>query len=154
MNTDMFSAFLPGTPLTFDGPLMELDLINPNLSEIMDLNTLLADAQEILSGMPGGNGLEPPPPGLDQTQPILPTPEQTDEAMPSDGLVEGDKECASAWANLSKYPVYILASLRFPSKYAVRRFVKAFFKHIAAHIPVVHELTFEIATAPCKYDAG
>lgn len=155
-HTDMFPGFLPESPLTFNGSLMETDLINSNLSEIVDLDTLLANAQEFLSEMPGSSAPELSASVLEQQppRPNLPTSNQANGNAPAHNLVADDNNCASAWANLAKYPVYILASVRFPSKYAVRRFVKAFFEHIAAHIPVVHESTFDIATAPCKSHDG
>lgn len=36
----------------------------------------------------------------------------------------------------------------FPSKYMVIRFVKAFFEHMAPHLPIVHQPTFDITTTP------
>lgn len=38
----------------------------------------------------------------------------------------------------------------FPSRYMVARFVKAFFEHMAPHLPLIHEPTFDIATVSCK----
>ncbi|KAM0415898.1 hypothetical protein ACHAPT_013160 [Fusarium lateritium] len=147
-HTDLFPGFLLESPLTFNGSLMETDLLNSNLSEMMDLDTLMMNAQQFLSEMPCGNAPELPASVLESPRPNLPHADQVNGNVNGHNLVADDNNCASAWANLAKYPVYILASLRFPSKYAVRRFVKAFFEHIAAHIPVVHEPTFDIATAP------
>lgn len=47
-------------------------------------------------------------------------------------------------------PSGALSEFRFPSKHAVVRFVKAFFKHMAPQFPVLHQPTFQIAAAPCE----
>ncbi|KAG5792911.1 hypothetical protein H9Q69_008037 [Fusarium xylarioides] len=141
---DMFPAYLSGSPLEFNASFMDPDLINPNLSGIFDLGALLADTQGLFGQAPICNPPELPILALEPT-----TLGQTDKSCTPRNLVANDNKCENAWANLTKYPAHILASLRFPSKYAVGRFVKAFFKHIAPHIPILHELTFDIATTPC-----
>ncbi|KAF4995703.1 hypothetical protein FDECE_12732 [Fusarium decemcellulare] len=143
-HADLFPVCLPENPLSFSA-FMEPELVNSNLSDMIDLDILLSNAQEFLGDMPNNNVPELPSSVLEPPRPSL---DQTNNNTTDHNSVADDNNCASAWANLTKYPVHILASLRFPSKYAVRRFVKAFFKHIAAHIPIVHEPTFDIATAP------
>ncbi|KAK2683999.1 Zinc finger C2H2-type [Fusarium oxysporum f. sp. vasinfectum] len=146
---DMFPAYLSGSPLEFNASFMDPDLINPNLSAMFDLDALLADAQGLFGEVPSCNPLELPILALEPPIPNRPTTlGQTDKSSTPRNPVPNDNKCENAWANLTKYPVHILASLRFPSKYAVRRFVKAFFKHIAPHIPIIHEPTFDIATTP------
>ncbi|EXA29746.1 hypothetical protein FOVG_18794 [Fusarium oxysporum f. sp. pisi HDV247] len=146
---DMFPAYLSGSPLEFNASFMDPDLINPNLSAMFDLDALLADAQGLFGEVPSCNPRELPILALEPPIPNRPTTlGQTDKSSTPRNLVPNDNKCENAWANLTKYPVHILASLRFPSKYAVRRFVKAFFKHIAPHIPIIHEPTFDIATTP------
>ncbi|EWZ52433.1 hypothetical protein FOZG_02202 [Fusarium oxysporum Fo47] len=146
---DMFPAFLSGSPLEFNASFMDPDLINPNLSAMFDLDALLADAQGLFGEVPSCNPPELPILALEPLISNRPTTlGQTDKSSTPHNLVPNDNKCENAWANLTKYPVHILASLRFPSKYAVRRFVKAFFKHIAPHIPIIHEPTFDIATTP------
>ncbi|KAF4417279.1 NAD-dependent aldehyde dehydrogenase, partial [Fusarium acutatum] len=146
---DMFPPYIPGSPLEFNASFMDPDLINPNLSAMFDLDALLADPQGLFGQVSSCN--PPDLPIIAPEPPISNRPASLDQAdNPSNprNLVPNDDKCENAWANLTKYPVHILASLRFPSKYAVRRFVKAFFKHIAPHIPIIHETTFDIATTP------
>ncbi|KAH6956126.1 aldehyde dehydrogenase family-domain-containing protein [Fusarium avenaceum] len=143
-HSDMFSAYLPGNPLAFNPSFMDPELVNPNLSEMFDLDALLA--QGFLSEIPGGNPPELPISVLHPPKPSVPTSASVDRNSAEHSLVADDNTCENAWFNLAKYPAHILASLRFPSKYAVKRFVKAFFEHFAAHIPIIHEPTFNIAT--------
>ncbi|KAG5806259.1 hypothetical protein H9Q74_009000 [Fusarium xylarioides] len=42
------------------------------------------------------------------------------------------------------------SSYRFPSKFAVSRFVRGFFEYMAPHIPIVHLPTFDIISTPGK----
>lgn len=147
--TDMFPSYLQENPLNFSSAFMEPGLVNPDLSEIIDLNILLSNAHDFLGGMPSNNTSELP--ALAPELPRLSVPDLGRSQGAADRtLAVDDDDCATALANIAKYPAHIFASLRFPSKYAMRRFVKAFFQHIAAHIPIVHEPTFDIATAPCK----
>lgn len=44
-----------------------------------------------------------------------------------------------------------LADFRLPSKYALGRFLKAFFEHMAPHLPIIHRPSFEIASVPSKF---
>ncbi|KAL5592838.1 hypothetical protein FOBRF1_013146 [Fusarium oxysporum] len=145
---DMFPAYLSGSPLEFNASFMDPELVNPNLSAMFDLDALLADAQGLFGEVPSCNPPELPILALEPPIPRPATLGQADKTSAPRNLVPNDKRCENAWANLTKYPVHILASLRFPSKYAVRRFVKAFIKHIAPHIPIIHEPTFDIATTP------
>jgi hypothetical protein len=145
----VFPVYFSGSPLEFNDSFMDPELVNPNLSAMFDLDTLLADAQGLLGQMPT---CSPPelstlalgPPMFNESATLG----QADKSSTPRNLVPNDNKCENAWANLAKYPVHILASLRFPSKYAVRRFVNAFFKHITPHIPIIHEPTFDIATTP------
>ncbi|PGG95202.1 hypothetical protein AJ79_10194 [Helicocarpus griseus UAMH5409] len=41
-----------------------------------------------------------------------------------------------------------LENLRFPSRYAVCRFVTAFFDHMATHFPIIHRPTFDMTKVP------
>ncbi|KAJ0128370.1 Glutathione S-transferase omega-like 2 [Fusarium oxysporum f. sp. albedinis] len=145
---DMFPAYLSGSPLAFNLHLnfMDPELVNPNLSEMFDLDALLA--QGFLSEIPGGNPLELPISVLQPPKPSVPPSGPVDNNPAGHNVVAEDNNCENAWVNLTKYPAHILASIRFPSKYAVKRFVKAFFQHFAVHIPIVHEPTFNIATTP------
>jgi hypothetical protein len=147
---DIFPAYLSGSPLEFNASFMDPELVNPNLSAMFDLDALLADAQGLFGEVPSCNAPELPILALEPPMPRPATLGQADKTSAPRNLVPNDNKCENAWANLTKYPVHILASLRFPSKYAVRRFVKAFLKHIAPHIPIIHEPTFDIATTPCK----
>ncbi|VUC26360.1 unnamed protein product [Clonostachys rosea] len=143
---EMFPAYLSGSPLAFNPAFLDPELANPNLSEMFDLDTLLS--QGFLNDIPGGDPQELPISALQPPKPTVP-PSGPAHRRPAghDSMVDDDN-CENAWANLTKYPAHVLASLRFPSKYAVKRFVKAFFEHFAAHIPIVHEPTFNIATTP------
>jgi hypothetical protein len=42
------------------------------------------------------------------------------------------------------------SSYRFPSKFAVSRFVRGFFEYMAPHMPIVHLPTFNIISTPGK----
>ncbi|CVK84311.1 uncharacterized protein FPRN_01908 [Fusarium proliferatum] len=146
---DMFPPYISGSPLEFNASFMDPELINTNLSAIFDLDALLADAQGLFGQVSNCNPPEIPILALEPPIPNRPAIlDQSDNPPSPRNLVPNDDKCENAWANLTKYPVHILASLRFPSKYAVRRFVKAFFKHISPHIPIIHEPTFDIATTP------
>lgn len=43
-----------------------------------------------------------------------------------------------------------LQRLRFPTRFAIARFVVAFFEYMAPQLPVVHQPTFRISSAPCE----
>ncbi|KAH6718394.1 hypothetical protein BKA61DRAFT_301709 [Leptodontidium sp. MPI-SDFR-AT-0119] len=56
---------------------------------------------------------------------------------------------AKAQANLAHYnPSQKLLHFRFPSKYAVIRFVDAYFEFMDPQLPIVHRPTFDAATVP------
>ncbi|KAH7089421.1 hypothetical protein FB567DRAFT_300969 [Paraphoma chrysanthemicola] len=59
-----------------------------------------------------------------------------------------DPSYASALANLSIYNPDHANPFCFPSKRVVYRFVGAFFRHMAPHMPIVHQPTFTIASSP------
>lgn len=148
-DTHLFPSYLQDNPWNFSGQFAQPDL--GNLSEIIDLDTLLPNAQDLLHEMQDDNIGEFPPLVPEPPRPSLPDFGHNGGVVGRTcTLVVGDDKFASALANIAKYPAHILASLRLRSKYAMQRFVKAFFEHVSPHIPVVHEPTFDIATVPCK----
>jgi len=63
-----------------------------------------------------------------------------------------DDEYSEAQANLVKFDRFQrLSDFRFPSKYALMRFVKAFFEHMTPHLPIIHRSTFDLTSVPCEY---
>jgi uncharacterized Zn-finger protein len=48
----VFPVYFSGSPLEFNDSFMDPELVNPNLSAMFDLDTLLADAQGLLGQMP------------------------------------------------------------------------------------------------------
>ncbi|SPN96510.1 uncharacterized protein DNG_00038 [Cephalotrichum gorgonifer] len=141
---DLFPSYLQGDPLNFSSSFVDSDLMNPN---ILGLIGLLSNAGGFIGGTQNSNATGLPPLLMEPPQPQEPT--STDPAHDEgNGEPAHDDDCGRALANLAKCPANIVSSLRFPSKFAIQRFVKAFFDHVAAHIPIVHEPTFDIATAP------
>uniref|UniRef100_A0A8H7KBK3 C2H2-type domain-containing protein n=1 Tax=Bionectria ochroleuca TaxID=29856 RepID=A0A8H7KBK3_BIOOC len=110
--------YLAGSPLAFNPAFMDPELVNPNLSEMFDLDALLA--QGFLNDMPAGN---PPELPISVLQPPKPS-------VPPSGLVHSNPAGHHLVADDNN-------SLR-----------QSFFEHFAAHIPIVHEPTFDIATTP------
>ncbi|KAF7173432.1 hypothetical protein CNMCM5623_005645 [Aspergillus felis] len=108
---------------------VEPDLLNPSVSEIIDIDTLLSNAHELLGGIPDHNASELPTSVPEQPRTNLPDLGHNVSAAQRTWLAD-DEACASALANIAK------------------RFVKAFFEHIATHIPIVHKPNFDIATVP------
>ncbi|KAG4293556.1 NAD-dependent aldehyde dehydrogenase [Fusarium proliferatum] len=116
---DMFPPYISGSPLEFNASFMDPELINTNLSAIFDLDALLADAQGLFGQVSNCNPPEIPILALEPPIPNRPAIlDQSDNPPSPRNLVPNDDKCENAWANLTKYPVHILASLRFPSKYA------------------------------------
>lgn len=67
-------------------------------------------------------------------------------------LLVGDEEYSEAQENLSQsVSAHVLQGFQLPSKYAVIRFVKAFFNHMAPHLPVIHRPSFSFGTMPCEF---
>ncbi|KAH7046586.1 hypothetical protein B0J12DRAFT_700732 [Macrophomina phaseolina] len=65
-----------------------------------------------------------------------------------------EEEYLLAQESLSRYgSAHLVRSFQIPSKYAMTRFVKAFFNHMAPHLPIIHRPTFRIGTTPCKSGA-
>ncbi|RKL36745.1 hypothetical protein BFJ72_g8294 [Fusarium proliferatum] len=121
---DMFPPYISGSPLEFNASFMDPELINTNLSAIFDLDALLADAQGLFGQVSNCNPPEIPILALEPPIPNRPAIlDQSDNPPSPRNLVPNDDKCENAWANLTKYPVHILASLRFPSKYAHERMV-------------------------------
>lgn len=143
--TDAFTSYFHDNTFDFSGPFPEPVMVN--LSEIMDLDVLLPNAQEPLGGTSGNNisGLSP-----EQGRPRPSPPNSSRGRRAAECTLREEEDSARALSNIEKYPAHMLAPLRLPSKYAMQRFLKAFFEHISAHIPIVHEPTFDITTVPCK----
>lgn len=71
---------------------------------------------------------------------------------PSVGDSSDDPDYAGAVVNLQTYyPDNAKSTFHFPSNRIVYRFVDAFFRHMAPHMPILHQPTFSIASTPCKY---
>ncbi|KAH7039451.1 hypothetical protein B0J12DRAFT_606027 [Macrophomina phaseolina] len=122
----------------FDGPdtvlesLLDPHLCTPNLSNVFgpDSHALFDDV-------------------LSNEKSRLPEvrSERSARSCSSSSTSLGDAECLSARANLARYDQNkVLSSFQFPSRYAMIRFVNAFFKHMAPHMPLVHRPTFDIAS--------
>ncbi|KAJ4982820.1 hypothetical protein SVAN01_11693 [Stagonosporopsis vannaccii] len=58
-----------------------------------------------------------------------------------------DDDYSEVRCNLAKCDRSI-DDFQFPSKYALMRFVRAFFKSMAPHFPILHQPTFEVASVP------
>lgn len=121
----------------------------------MDMDMFLFNTQQFVPAMPCD--LTDQSSILTHPSPTSTSPDKDDSNHPSGRrptaliMASEEDERARAWAKFVKYPSHLLESLRFPSKFTVRRFVRIFFKHISPHIPIIHEPTFSIATAPCEY---
>lgn len=76
--------------------------------------------------------------------------DQTDKPYPDLPILVSDDDYSEAQCNLAKCDVYI-GDFQFPSKYALMRFVRAFFASMAPHFPIVHRPTFAIASTPSQY---
>ncbi|KAK5064355.1 hypothetical protein LTR84_000188 [Exophiala bonariae] len=62
-----------------------------------------------------------------------------------------DEQYAEAQCNLMRFDhSHRLGDFQLPSKYAVARFLKAFFEHMAPHLPIIHRPSFDIATVPSQ----
>lgn len=156
-------SFLGDSPLDLSGPFMAHEFDYASISEGIDLDLWMSNPDDFLVGITSGHG-KPPTAAPDLSRARLPntkvspSPAQCGDQGKEHGaereikvsVDDANNDCAEALYNLAKYPAEITASFRFPSKHATRRFVSAFFRHIAPHIPIVHEPTFEITTVPCK----
>lgn len=157
-------SFLGDSPLDFTGPFMSHEFDYASISESIDMDLLMSNPDGVLVGITSKAGKLPASaPDLSETRlpdpsPLSPGQFRDHGREPEAGrekkasVNDANNDCAEALSNISKYPAEIIASFRFPSKHATRRFVSAFFRHIVAHIPIVHEPTFEITTVPCKSD--
>lgn len=162
--TDLINpSFLGDVPLDFTGPFMGQDFDYTSISEGIDMDLLMPNPGDFLVGITS-NGAKPPGEESHSARTRQPDPRagSSPKRREDQGIEHGvgrditvrvddvNNDCAEALANFAKYPAEIVAPFRLPSKHATRRFVSAFFRHIVAHIPIVHEPTFDIATAPCK----
>ncbi|KAH7376900.1 hypothetical protein B0T11DRAFT_324756 [Plectosphaerella cucumerina] len=146
-------GYLQDDPLAFlDSFDNNLGLPNADLNEIMDMNMFLFDAEQLMPGL--ASDLTDQSSISAHTSPTSASPDKDDgnngssrtNAPPTPPPDEDER--AAALAKLTNYPPQLLKSLRFPSKFTVRRFVRVFFKHISPHIPIIHEPTFSIPLAP------
>ncbi|KAJ5182093.1 hypothetical protein N7449_012240 [Penicillium cf. viridicatum] len=90
------------------------------------------------------------PVGLDErfTVPDL-SPSQSDTQRSVASFALEDTDYALLQANVALFdPEGRLSNFQFPSKYAVVRFVKGFFSHMASNLPIVHGPTFQIIAVP------
>lgn len=157
-------SFLGEGPPEYTAPFMGQDFDYSSISEGIDMDLLMSNPDDFLAGNPiDGAKLTARASDSARTRLLGPTagivspPGGEDRRNEDEGgreirvrLDDANNDCAIALANFAKYPAEIIAPLRLPSKHATRRFVSAFFRHIVAHIPIVHEPTFDIATVPCK----
>ncbi|KAF2008791.1 hypothetical protein BU24DRAFT_497700 [Aaosphaeria arxii CBS 175.79] len=74
------------------------------------------------------------------------TPPSIDHHTESRNSFPRDDDYAQATANFHYYGIHQTSPLKFPSRIATHRFVNAFFKHMASHLPIVHLPTFSIAS--------
>lgn len=164
LQTDLIhTSFIGDGPLDFTGPFMGQDVDYSSISEGIDIDLLLSNPDDFLLGITS-NGGKLPAGASESAKTRLPYPRagsspdrREDEGKENDASREirvrvddANNDCAEALANFAKYPAEVTASFRLPSRHATRRFVSAFFGHIACYIPIVHEPTFDIATVPCK----
>lgn len=77
----------------------------------------------------------------------------------SDGLISDqtftveDDQFVQIRANLDQHDQSRkLVDFQLPSKYAIARFLKAFFEHMAPHLPIIHRATFDVVTVPSKLE--
>lgn len=162
--TDLIhTSFIGDGPLDFAGPFMGQDVDYSSISEGLDMDLLLSNPDDFLLGITS-NGGKLPAGASDSAKTPLPEPRagSSPDSCEDQGKDHGagreirvrvddaNSDSVEALANFSQYPAEITASFRLPSRHATRRFVSAFFRHIACYIPIVHEPTFDIATVPCK----
>ncbi|KAL6703099.1 hypothetical protein ACN47E_010236 [Coniothyrium glycines] len=70
-------------------------------------------------------------------------------SCPSAADSSDDPSYQGALANMDIYDLdHDKSTFRFPSKRVVYRFVDAFFRHMAPHMPILHQPTFTIASTP------
>ncbi|KAK0106309.1 hypothetical protein ONS96_003947 [Cadophora gregata f. sp. sojae] len=74
---------------------------------------------------------------------------ETDQQQPGSSFASDNDWYAKAQANFAHYDASRkLAHFRFPSKYAVIRYVDAYFEFMDPQLPIVHRPTFDAATVP------
>lgn len=162
--TDLIHAsFIGDGVLDFTGPFMGQDVDYTSIPESIDMDLLLSNPNDFLLGITSNRGkLSAGESDSAKTRLLDPragsSPGMSEDQEKEHGagreirvrVDDANNDCEEALANFSKYPAEVTASFRLPSKHATRRFVSAFFGHIACYIPIVHEPTFDIATVPCK----
>lgn len=80
------------------------------------------------------------------------SPSQSDTQRSVASFALEDTDYALLQANVALFdPEGRLSNFQFPSKYAVVRFVKGFFSHMASNLPIVHGPTFQIIAVPCTF---
>lgn len=148
---DPFPPFLENSPVGVPGSLMEPPVSHSAFTETVDIQAFFSSAQDLMGVQSDNFGGQSPTPVC-----LLPDsiPRSKDSQQSSNiasfesTMAIEDSDCAKACAKLATYPRHIFDSMRLPSKYTIRRFVRVFFRHVAQHIPIVHEPTFNIAAAP------
>lgn len=157
-------SFLVDGPMDLTGPFIGQDFVYGSIEEGIDMDLLISNHDDFLAGVTS-NADKLPAGTSDSARTRLPgpragsSPRRCEDRGSEDEfgreqrvrLDDANNDCAKALENFAKYPAEIVARIRLPSKHATRRFVSAFFRHIAAHIPIVHEPTFDIATVQCKF---
>lgn len=117
--------------------------VGVSMTPLFDANLMFAPC----SGLQDGNF------GLTPSQSPIDSPSQSgDTRDPEIPFLIDDDGYSNALSNLRRFDPYNkLSELQFPSKYALVRFVQAFFRHMAPHFPIVHQPTFDVASAPSRY---
>lgn len=79
------------------------------------------------------------------------SPSGSDSQLSDHSFLVDDGQYSKARKNLDNFErTHKLTHFQLPSKYAMGRFVKAFFEHMAPHLPIIHRATFDIASVPSK----
>ncbi|KAB5576269.1 hypothetical protein GE09DRAFT_619981 [Coniochaeta sp. 2T2.1] len=93
-------------------------------------------------------------PTIPQPQNFL-SPGRSDTQQPDSPLLSNDEAYSEVLANMAKFDrSQRLSDFQFPSKFAMTRFVRAFFDHMAPHFPIIHRPSFNILTTPCPVLLG
>lgn len=119
---------------------------DPTSSDIWDM--LLASVPDVMTGPSKSvpSNLQ----GLPVGAPLSPQQEeqQTNKIFSLD--TAGYEQ---ARVNLASYDTdQKLLNFQFPTRYAVIRYVKAYYEYMDPQLPIVHRPSFNAATMPCKYD--
>ncbi|KAJ6085350.1 Aldehyde/histidinol dehydrogenase [Penicillium canescens] len=147
---DLFPPVLENSPMGILGSWMEPPVSNSAFTDTIDVQAFFSSAQNLVNGQstnfagqsPVSIRLEPESASRSKDSHT-----SSDTASSESAMAIDDDDCAKACAKLATYPKHILDSVRVPSKYTMRRFVRVFFRHVARHVPIVHEPTFSLAAA-------